>query len=68
MIFLFIKFNYFSACGCSEEGSKNIGCDEKTGMCDCKVNYRGLKCKECKNGYYNYPECKGKPLSKLIIL
>jgi len=45
-------------CGCSEEGSKNIGCDEKTGMCDCKVNYRGLKCKECKNGYYNYPECK----------
>ena len=63
--FLFCPHGPF--CGCSEEGSKDIGCSEETGMCDCKTNYRGLKCKECEKEYYKYPECKGKSNSILLI-
>lgn len=48
---------YIVACECNEEGSANDNCDVATGQCVCKANFHGLHCDECKNGYYEYPNC-----------
>ncbi|KAF5301739.1 hypothetical protein FQA39_LY19085 [Lamprigera yunnana] len=42
-------------CGCSEEGSAdNVpNCDPYTGVCTCKENVEGNRCRECKPGFFN---------------
>ena len=46
-------------CSCSKTGSKNISCNEETGVCDCHENFIGDKCDTCAEGFYGYPTCKG---------
>ena len=43
---------------CHKEASKSQKCDEKTGQCPCRANVQGLRCTECKPGYYGFPDCK----------
>ena len=40
-------------------GSKDSSCSEN-GQCDCMENIEGDKCDACKNGYFRFPDCKGK--------
>ena len=53
---------FFSDCGCSNTGSTGQTC-KGNGKCDCKPNYIGVKCDECRFGYFQYPECRSKYLS-----
>ena len=53
---------FFSDCGCSNTGSTGQTC-KSNGKCDCKPNYIGVKCDECRFGYFQYPECRSKYLS-----
>ena len=46
------------ACECSLNGSLSAECD-KFGNCWCKYNFDGTKCEECKDEYYQYPDCFG---------
>ena len=48
-----------SACNCHNEGSTSSECN-KNGTCSCKSNVIGRTCTNCKLGYYNFPDCKGK--------
>lgn len=45
-------------CNCSEFGTVNLQCDQKSGKCDCKIGYKTPKCDKCSFGYYGYPNCK----------
>ena len=43
---------------CHKEASKSQKCDEETGQCPCRANVKGLRCTECKPGYFAFPDCK----------
>ena len=44
----------FIACECDHpKGAESITCNDD-GQCDCKENFKGLKCNECKENYYDY--------------
>ncbi|KAL5265606.1 hypothetical protein ACHWQZ_G006355 [Mnemiopsis leidyi] len=40
-------------CNCNPIGSLNNACDSTTLQCECKDNYQGLNCDECKDGFYD---------------
>ena len=60
----FRTFKSISACGCSSIGSNSTTCSSG-GVCSCKTKYGGMKCTDCKAGYFGFPTCQGKPLQKL---
>ena len=39
-------------------GSDGDVCDLVTGQCACKANYAGRTCDQCRDGYFNYPDCE----------
>ncbi|XP_048469662.1 netrin-G2-like isoform X3 [Rhincodon typus] len=41
----------FGKCNCNQFGSRHDRCNE-TGHCECKPGATGLKCEDCKPGYY----------------
>ena len=41
-------------------GSDGDVCDLGTGQCACKANYAGRQCDQCRDGFYDYPDCDGK--------
>lgn len=45
-------------CKCNHLGSTSFECDKFGGQCPCKPNVIGRQCTECKNGYYDFPNCK----------
>lgn len=45
-------------CACDYLGSTSFECDKFGGQCPCKANVVGRQCTECKNGYYDFPDCK----------
>ena len=45
-------------CGCHEEGSLNLPCEQVHGQCSCKPNVEGLNCNTCKDNYWNFPDCE----------
>ncbi|XP_034231739.1 laminin subunit alpha isoform X3 [Thrips palmi] len=45
-------------CECNFEGSTSFKCEKFGGQCPCKPNVIGRQCTECKNGYYDFPNCK----------
>jgi laminin, alpha 3/5 len=47
-------------CDCELEGTQEGMaklCDKATGQCKCKENMQGLRCDQCKAGYYDHPRC-----------
>uniref|UniRef100_A0A8D0LAX1 Laminin subunit alpha 3 n=1 Tax=Sphenodon punctatus TaxID=8508 RepID=A0A8D0LAX1_SPHPU len=44
-----------SACSCNPEHSD--GCEEGSGGCRCKLNFRGEYCDQCAEGYHSFPFC-----------
>ena len=48
------------ACECDLEGSTDLSCNAD-GICSCKDKIEGDQCKACKPGYYQHPNCLGKP-------
>ena len=55
-----IQFNFllFLACNCDSHGSLGISCDTE-GFCSCRGNFDLAQCNQCKEGFYNYPDCEG---------
>lgn len=54
--YLFVQdyiFILFSGCQCNSLGSTSDSCNQTTGACDCKNQYSGLKCEECRDGYFS---------------
>lgn len=60
-----LKLNlHFSACLCNLAGTEDDGLCESSnfdmnitaGQCHCKKNVIGLKCDECKSGFWNLDE------------
>ena len=57
----------FSACECDLGGTYaphcnadgQCSCDDISGICKCKEHVVGDKCIQCKNAFYDFPECKG---------
>ena len=50
----------FAACECNTgTGALDDICDRATGQCQCKANYGGRQCYECRDGYWYYPDCDG---------
>ncbi|KYO48268.1 laminin subunit alpha-2 isoform B [Alligator mississippiensis] len=47
-------------CSCNPEYSS--GCEEGSGRCHCKQNYRGESCEQCAEGYYDFPLCVRIPI------
>ncbi|XP_066263051.1 laminin subunit alpha lam-3 isoform X1 [Euwallacea similis] len=45
-------------CNCSHTGSSNLQCEKNSGICSCKVGYKGSKCDRCSFGYHGYPNCR----------
>ena len=45
-------------CQCNKEGSVEEDCDVDDGTCNCKENIVGIKCDECKESYFGFPQCK----------
>ena len=43
-----------TACNCNPVGSTSIFCDPVGGQCVCKTRVQGLKCDECKDGFFNF--------------
>ena len=48
-------------------GSVDDHCDQMTGECECKDNIGGATCNECKDGYYDFPNCKRKCVAKSLL-
>ena len=55
---LFFKIK-ISACECSDDGSRDISCDDDTGKCPCRNNVIGDKCTFCSPGFTGFPNCEG---------
>ena len=48
-------------CECNPNGvTDGQICDPSSGACICKKSVAGKKCDECENGYFGFPNCKGK--------
>ena len=48
------------ACGCDTQGSVSNGTTcTNDGQCKCKPKMEGLTCNRCKDGFYDFPKCKG---------
>uniref|UniRef100_F7CRB3 Laminin subunit alpha-3 n=1 Tax=Monodelphis domestica TaxID=13616 RepID=F7CRB3_MONDO len=47
-------------CSCNPEYTD--GCEQGTGRCICKPNFRGENCEHCAKGYYNFPFCLSIPI------
>ena len=56
---IFKQLRSFSACQCSEDGSRDVSCDNNTGKCSCKTNVIGDKCNFCSPGFHTFPICEG---------
>ena len=52
-------FSKFEECGCNQEGSHSLTCQQDTGKCFCKPNIVGDNCDQCYEGYFNHPHCQG---------
>ena len=50
---------FFKDCGCDQEGSHSLDCEQDTGKCFCKANIVGDNCDQCSEGYFNHPHCQG---------
>ncbi|XP_072460501.1 laminin subunit alpha-3 isoform X2 [Notamacropus eugenii] len=46
-------------CSCNPEYTD--GCEQGTGRCFCKSNFRGENCEHCAEGFYNFPFCQRIP-------
>ena len=54
-------------CNCELAGSLNQTCNDK-GQCICKDRLiTGDKCNKCVAKFFNYPNCRGKPLFNFCI-
>ena len=51
-------------CGCNVLGSASPYCNGY-GICTCISNVTGIKCSECKSGYFDFPACSGKFLIEI---
>ena len=49
---IILNKNSLTECDCNTIGSKGISCDD-FGQCECLDNYKGSKCDECADGYYD---------------
>ncbi|XP_051879392.1 LOW QUALITY PROTEIN: laminin subunit alpha-3-like [Pristis pectinata] len=47
------------ACRCNPEFAE--GCDETTGVCQCRPRFSGQDCNRCAPGHYNFPQCTRSP-------
>ena len=61
----------FRGCDCDMRGTK-VGyarCDSNTKQCDCKCSIQGLRCDECTDMHYNFPNCENtcKNISKISL-
>lgn len=45
-------------CGCNIDGSISLECDPFGGQCQCKENVINRECDECRDNYYDFPNCK----------
>ena len=54
-----IQIFFFKDCGCDQEGSHSLDCEQDTGKCFCKANIVGDNCDQCLEGYFNHPHCQG---------
>ena len=48
-------------CNCDPVGSKNMTCNEYTGQCECKDEFGGRACDQCKENHWGDPkigDCK----------
>ena len=64
-----INVSFVSECLCDPAGTEGV-CDSVTGECTCKDTTTGAKCDQCKDGYFGFPDCKGKSqiwISKLLL-
>ncbi|GFR82556.1 usherin [Elysia marginata] len=43
-----------TACNCNPVGSTSIFCNPNDGQCLCKTRVQGVKCDECKDGFFNF--------------
>ncbi|XP_012581235.1 PREDICTED: laminin subunit alpha-3 [Condylura cristata] len=50
-------------CSCNPEHA--VDCEQGSGRCNCKPNFRGDNCEECAAGYYNFPACLRIPIAAL---
>ena len=46
-------------CECNKFGSNGVNCKPDDGQCNCKPNIKGKHCHECKDGFYDFPNCYG---------
>ena len=46
------------ACACNNLGSLSAFCRSRDGQCQCRRNFQGQKCNECRIGFYDFPTCK----------
>lgn len=53
----FIEF-HIVACNCDSHGAIGVSCDTE-GKCQCRENFDGSRCNQCKEGFYNFPTCEG---------
>ncbi|CAG2053236.1 unnamed protein product [Timema podura] len=49
--------NWITTCNCDSHGGIGISCDTE-GTCQCKNNFAGSRCDQCKEGFYNFPICE----------
>ena len=45
-------------CGCHSDGTADSTCDAETGQCQCLCGIQGLKCDECIDFHWNFPNCE----------
>ena len=49
---------FLLACSCHPEHAED--CEQGSGRCNCRPNFRGDHCEECAAGYYHFPVCSSK--------
>ena len=49
-------------CACDENGSEDQLCDKDSGQCSCHPHVVGLKCKNCEDEHWAFPDCQGKEI------
>ena len=62
------SFQLILACGCDTQGSVSNGTTcTNDGQCKCKPKMEGLTCNRCKDGFYDFPKCKGNSKSQSLL-